>query len=496
MEVPIETLIIDQELIKELQCGICLQLLNTPRQCQNGHLFDLSCITTSLKKNKQCPICRCSLSSKELSRSLFVEKHIRNLKVYCKYHYKKGEPLVMVPTTEKSISSSSSSSLGSFHDDENWIIDDGGCDHISTFENLETHQNSCEFGFDQCKYSSNNSSSNNKNNNNNNNNNSNSINDNGNANANANGNSSGSNSGIINNNNNNENEKENDECGMIRKKDLENHYVNCPFRPTLCKYCEKQFCFKLIDDHIENCDMKPQTCDLCLVSIIKKDMESHLSDSCPSKLIDCPYSHFGCSSKFTRDNLNNHLENQTAMSQHLKFLLLQQTKKEEDFVKELEEKEDKIRRLEEALLASNGHRIEWKIKNVSKQRSDKYTQSESFIINGFTFFLALFWDGDTSESTGFVSTYLFLETSKAPKGKALFLHYFIEFQNQRDRNQSIQKEFDVLFPIKGGQGWGDRKAIKYTSLEKDGFIKDDTLIIRSDILVKKNLWSIDVAPQR
>jgi len=485
MEVPIETLIIDQELTKELQCGICLQLLNTPRQCQNGHLFDLSCITTSLKKNKQCPICRCSLTTKELSRSLFVEKHIRNLKVHCKYHFKKGESLTILTTSTSTTinnstnekSTSSSSSLGSFQDYDEWIIDENGCNHISTFENLESHQSSCEYGFDQCKYSI--SNSNNTNNNNTNNNN-------------GNGNGNSSIDDKQQQQQQQDKEKEKDGCEMIRKKDLEKHYENCPFRPTQCKYCEKQFCFNLINDHSENCEMKPQTCELCLVSIIKKDMESHLADNCPCKLIDCP---FGCSEKFTRENLNNHLENVTSISQHLKYLLVKQTKKEQEFVKELEEKEDKIRRLEEALLGSNGHRIEWKIKNVSKQRCDKYTQSESFIINGFTFFLALFWDGDTSESSGFVSTYLFLETSKAPKGKALFLHYYIEFQNQRDRNQSIQKEFDVLFPIKGGQGWGDRKAIKYSSLEKDGFIKDDTLIIRSDILVKKNLWSIEVAPQ-
>lgn len=76
--IPTESLIVDQESAKELQCGICLQLLNKPRQCKNGHLFCLHCISQCLEKGHECPSCRCSLKMEELARSLFVEKRIFN----------------------------------------------------------------------------------------------------------------------------------------------------------------------------------------------------------------------------------------------------------------------------------------------------------------------------------------------------------------------------------------------------------------------------------
>jgi hypothetical protein len=82
--IPIESLIVDQESAKELQCGICLQLLNKPRQCKNGHLFCLNCISQCLEKSHECPSCRCSLKMEELARSLFVEKRI--LKLYTNIH--------------------------------------------------------------------------------------------------------------------------------------------------------------------------------------------------------------------------------------------------------------------------------------------------------------------------------------------------------------------------------------------------------------------------
>lgn len=60
--VPADVLIVDQEAAKELQCGICLQLVRVPRQCKNGHLFCMECIAQSLeRKSYECPVCRCVL---------------------------------------------------------------------------------------------------------------------------------------------------------------------------------------------------------------------------------------------------------------------------------------------------------------------------------------------------------------------------------------------------------------------------------------------------
>lgn len=97
-----EQLVIDQELAKELSCGICLQLLAKPRQCTNGHLFCNECIVASLEKRPECPTCRCHMSGAEniarylqpylpaphsALRNLIVEKHLRELKLYCRHSF-------------------------------------------------------------------------------------------------------------------------------------------------------------------------------------------------------------------------------------------------------------------------------------------------------------------------------------------------------------------------------------------------------------------------
>ena len=125
-----DNLIIDQSAAKELQCGICLQLINKPRQCKNGHLFCLVCITKCISKNPECPTCRCKLDEETLARSLFVERHIRNLKVYCQYHFKFSEEL------------------------KDWDEDEQGCPAILTLETRAAHEAKCGYALVSCKFSS------------------------------------------------------------------------------------------------------------------------------------------------------------------------------------------------------------------------------------------------------------------------------------------------------------------------------------------------------
>jgi len=104
---PAEYRIFDTELARELQCCICLQLLAHPRQCKNGHLFCYVCIVRCLEKKPECPQCRCVLREKSLGRSLFVERHLRTLKMHCRYHFK----LVAISTATGEV-------LGDDHDDD------------------------------------------------------------------------------------------------------------------------------------------------------------------------------------------------------------------------------------------------------------------------------------------------------------------------------------------------------------------------------------------
>jgi hypothetical protein len=52
-------------------------------------------------------------------------------------------------------------------------------------------------------------------------------------------------------------------------------------------------------------------------------------------------------------------------------------------------------------------------------------------------------------------------------------------------------EFKTTFPIKGGQGWGDRKAVLASKISaENGFLKQDTLYVEAEIAVKKITWNL------
>lgn len=130
---PLEVRIVDQDSSKDLQCGICLQILGNPKQCKNGHMFCSPCITAHLSKKEECPTCRCTLRESELARNLFVERHLRNLKIFCKYRYR-------LTTLPKSTN-------------PDWIEDENGCVESFTTETVIEHEKLCPFGFVPCKYS-------------------------------------------------------------------------------------------------------------------------------------------------------------------------------------------------------------------------------------------------------------------------------------------------------------------------------------------------------
>jgi hypothetical protein len=43
---------------QDLECQLCLDLLNDPVNCPCGHVWCRSCLLSSLKHSKQCPMCR------------------------------------------------------------------------------------------------------------------------------------------------------------------------------------------------------------------------------------------------------------------------------------------------------------------------------------------------------------------------------------------------------------------------------------------------------
>src|SRR5689334_22205534 len=68
---------------ENLLCGICLEVLNNPQQCKNGHMCCKECLRlTTLTKN-ECPTCKCSLDGDRTSCNRYVREVVENLEVKC-----------------------------------------------------------------------------------------------------------------------------------------------------------------------------------------------------------------------------------------------------------------------------------------------------------------------------------------------------------------------------------------------------------------------------
>ena len=67
---------------KSLECAICTDTLNNPRQCPLAHAFCLNCIVTALQVNAKCPSCRKPLNVAQLTLS-GKREIVEELQAYC-----------------------------------------------------------------------------------------------------------------------------------------------------------------------------------------------------------------------------------------------------------------------------------------------------------------------------------------------------------------------------------------------------------------------------
>ena len=79
------SLFIDQQSIStnNIECNICMQVLNDPTQCKNGHMFCRYCVVRSLATKSECPTCKVDLSASSISTNLFVKNLIDHMDVHC-----------------------------------------------------------------------------------------------------------------------------------------------------------------------------------------------------------------------------------------------------------------------------------------------------------------------------------------------------------------------------------------------------------------------------
>ncbi|GFS04619.1 E3 ubiquitin-protein ligase NRDP1 [Elysia marginata] len=85
----------------ELICGICMNVLDDPKETPCRHVFCRVCITTALDTKHKCPMCRSRCKNRDLKPVLpLVQNLLNKLPMRC-VNYRKGEPSTSCKQTIK-----------------------------------------------------------------------------------------------------------------------------------------------------------------------------------------------------------------------------------------------------------------------------------------------------------------------------------------------------------------------------------------------------------
>ena len=110
-------------------------------------------------------------------------------------------------------------------------------------------------------------------------------------------------------------------CGKnIERKQLQHHLENnCPKRLIKCQYCNEEDIYQVITgDHLKVCPQYPIQCtnEGCGQKVPRSQMTAH-KESCPKEIISCEYSTIGCVEKMKREEQEKH--NEQSMDEHLQM---------------------------------------------------------------------------------------------------------------------------------------------------------------------------------
>jgi len=317
---------------------------------------------------------------------------------------------------------------------EDWRFSENGCNESLLSINLAAHEKKCTYAWTSCQYS--------------------------------------------------------EKCGKIRKKNKSEHESECIYRTTNCEYCYCLVQLPLINEHQLECKAGPVTCSYCHEELTRGNLETHEKENCLEFNIECPYK---CSEKVKRKDLKQH--NKEFVAEHLDFIhedLHQKHNFElterDDRIKELNLKVDILNKKIQAL--SEGALIQWKIK-WKKIEGESYKQ-ESFWFEDVNLTIWLYPNGDTIESNGYISLFIFYEHDVPEKEFSFFhkndkqaakqeyikkLKYYFEIVNFQDGLQNIRSG-DILFSLYPNRGAslmkGERKMISHDLISKEsGFLNEE-----------------------
>ena len=98
-------------------------------------------------------------------------------------------------------------------------------------------------------------------------------------------------------------------CKIERNLIGQHELKNCSMRLVACDFCNEEVRACEVNSHLEKCEHFLVSCPFACtegVKVKRKDVPSHLANSCPLHVVNCPFLKFGCGVVLPRSDLEQH----------------------------------------------------------------------------------------------------------------------------------------------------------------------------------------------
>ena len=112
-------IILVEEVPDDLLCPVCLDVMDDPVKTPCNHNFCSNCILQEVEQRQRCPMDRSPLRPSDLRVNIDLQKKISELKIHCFY--------------------------GCKWENNEWVIDEEGCQSFATLGNRSDHEQNCPF---------------------------------------------------------------------------------------------------------------------------------------------------------------------------------------------------------------------------------------------------------------------------------------------------------------------------------------------------------------
>eukprot|EP01132_Coremiostelium_polycephalum_P002715 gene2715-3369_t len=143
----------------------------------------------------------------------------------------------------------------------------------------------------------------------------------------------------------------------------------------------------MVEEHLKKCQFQFEDCKECKSTVLRKSMGEHLESICPSVVVECIYSKYGCHGKYPRGRAHEHLNDTFHHSLIQKMFAQNQTKSTqlETKIKEIDSTCESTKSTSNILMFEN-HQLSNRIKHLeSKLKELESLNNILYHFNHFTF---------------------------------------------------------------------------------------------------------------